>query len=407
MEPTLVVTDIDALCTMDPDLGEGPLGRIPHGAVAFEGERVCWVGPAAQAPEAPRRIDGTGCVALPGLVDAHTHTAWAGSRAVEFEQRLAGADYTAILEAGGGILSTVRATRAAAEDELVILTAARLRAGLARGVTTAEVKSGYGLSVEAEHKLLRAAGRAGEVAGVRVLRTFLGAHAIPPEWRSDRDGYVRQVIEEQLPVVAADADFVDAYVDRGAFTVDEGRAILSAGRDAGLGLRIHAEQVAFTGAARMAAELGALSCDHLERIDDDGISAMARAGTVALLLPGAMLYLKDSPPPVEALREAGVPLAVATDLNPGSSPVGDLWACATLATLTMGLTVPEALRGVTAVAADSLGRPDLGRLRPGGAGDLVLARPAPGEPAEPASLVQFLGAPRVEAVVAGGVRRTP
>lgn len=402
MEASLVVRDLDLLLTLDPPAGEGPLGRMERAAVAFSGDRVCWIGPTREAPSAPVVVDGTGCLALPGLVDCHTHTVWAGSRAREFEQRLAGADYTAILEAGGGIRSTVRATRAAGEDELVALAAARLRNGLERGVTTAEVKSGYGLSVDAEERLLVAAARAGSVAKVRVLPTFLGAHTVPAEFRGDRDAYVRQVIEEQLPRCAPHARFVDAYVDRGAFTVDEGRAILAAGRAAGLGVRIHAEQVAYTGAAEMAAALGALSADHLERIDAAGIAAMARHGTIGVMLPGSMIWLRDVPPPVEALREAGVRLAVATDLNPGTSPIGDLWACASLAAVTLRLTVDEVIAGITSVAADALGRLDLGRVRVGGPGDLVVVRPAPGEPAEPASLVQFLGAQRVHAVIASG-----
>lgn len=402
MEATLVVRDLDLLLTLDPGSGAGPLGRVERAAVAFRGDQVCWLGPTAQAPTAPRVIDGTGCLALPGLVDCHTHTVWAGSRAREFEQRLAGADYTAILEAGGGIRSTVRATRAAGEDRLVALAAARLRNGLERGVTTAEVKSGYGLSVDAEERLLIAAARAGRVARVRVMPTFLGAHTVPEELRGDRDAYVRQVIEEQLPRCAPHARFVDAYVDRGAFTVDEGRAILAAGKAAGLGVRVHAEQVTHTGAARMAAELGALSADHLERVDAAGIEAMAAHGTIAVLLPGSMIWLRDVPPPVEALRAAGVRFAIASDLNPGTSPLGDLWAAATLAAVTMRLTVDEVIAGITAVAADSLGRPDLGRVRVGGPGDLVVVRPPPGEPAEPASLVQFLGAQRVEVVVAAG-----
>lgn len=397
MQPTRVVRHVDTLLTLDPSLGEGPLGRIDGGAVAFAGDRVVWVGPDPEAPDAPEVVDGAGCLGLPGLVDCHTHAVWAGSRAVEFERRLAGADYTEILKAGGGILSTVAATRAASEDQLVEYATERLRAMAARGVTTVEVKSGYGLNADAEARCLRAARRAGEGAGVRVLTTFLGAHTVPAEHRKDRAAYVDDVVNHQLPAVAGLADFVDVYVDDGAFTVDEGARILSAGQALGLGVRIHAEQVAHTGAAHMAAELGALSADHLERIDDVGIQALARAGTVAVLLPGAMLYLRDTPPPVDRLRAAGVPMAIATDLNPGTSPVNDLWTCATLACLTMGLTVEEALRGITAAAADALGRPDLGRIRPGALADLVLVRPPPGEPCEPAVLIQHLGAPRVQA----------
>lgn len=397
MRPTRVIRRIDTLLTMDPAVGVGRLGRIDGGAVAFDGQRVLWVGPDAEAPDAPEVVDGRGCVALPGLVDCHTHSVWMGSRAREFEARLAGAHYSEILEAGGGILSTVRATREASEAELVDVAARRLAGMAARGVTTVEVKSGYGLEPGAEARSLRAAREAGRRAGVRVMTTFLGAHAVPVEHRGDRAGYVEEVVTRQLAAVEGLADFVDVYVDRGAFTVDEGRRVLEAGARAGLRPRIHAEQVAFTGSARMAAELGALSADHLERIDDDGIAAMAASGTVAVLLPGAMLYLRDDAPPVAKLREAGVPLAVATDFNPGTSPVADLWACATLACVLMGLTVEEALLGVTAVAARALGRPDLGRIAVDAPADLVLVRPPPGEPCEPASLVQYLGAPEVVA----------
>lgn len=400
---SLVVRAVDRLLTMDPSLGEGPLGAIDRAAIVFEAGRVAWVGPDAAAPAADAAVDGAGCVAMPGLVDAHTHAVWAGSRADEFRRRLAGASYTEILEQGGGILSTVRATRAADAATLTDTAARRLAGLLDRGVTTVEVKSGYGLDADTERRLLVAAAEAGRLAGVRVMRTFLGAHAIPAEWRHDRAGYVRDVIERQLPACAPEADFIDAYVDRGAFTVDEGRDILAAGARAGLRVRVHAEQVAHTGITRVACGLGALSADHLERVDDDGIAAMAEAGTVAVLLPGAMVYLRDPPPPVARLRAAGVPMAVASDLNPGSSPVHDLWACATLACLTMGLTVEEALLGVTRAGARALGRDDLGRLSPGAAGDLVLVRPAPGEPIREDAVVQHLGGHRVRAVIRDGV----
>ena len=388
----LLVSGIDTLLTMDSDAGETALGVVPDGAVAFAAGRVAWVGPSAEAPPAREVRDGHGCIGMPGLVDCHTHAVWAGSRADEFRRRLAGERYSDILAAGGGILSTVRATRAATEEDLVADAARRLATMAAKGVTTVEVKSGYGLAPEAEARLLRAARAAGELAGVRVVTTFLGAHAVPAEHRADRAGYLREVIEVQLPACAPFADYVDVYVDEGAFTVEEGRAVLESGRRHGLLPRIHAEQVAATGAAAMAASLGASSADHLERVDAAGIAAMAAAGTVAVLLPGAMLYLRDAAPPVAALREAGVPLAVATDLNPGTSPVADLWACATLACVTMGLTVEEALLGITRNAARALGRHDLGRLRPGAAGDFVLVRPPAGEPPEAAPLVQFLGA---------------
>jgi imidazolonepropionase len=397
-EDTLI-TGIDTLLTMDPSLGDGPLGVLRDVTVYVDDGEIGYIGPRRGAPSARTEIDGTGCIALPGLVDCHTHAVWAGSRAREFEARLQGANYTDILREGGGILSTVQASRRATEEQLAAGCANRLSRMRARGVATVEVKSGYGLDPATEAKLIQAARRAGVVSGVRVVPTFLGAHAIPPDWRDDREGYVEQVIEDQLPLIAPYAAFIDVYVDDGAFTVEEGERILRAGKHAGLGVRIHAEQVAYTGAAAMAARLGALSADHLERIDADGIQAMAEAGTVGVMLPGAMLYLKDTPPPVAALREAGVALAVATDLNPGTSPVDDLWTAATLACVTMGLTVEEALRGITCVAADALGLPNAGRLRVNGPGPVVLVRPPPSEPPDPAVLIQHLGAPRIAAVV--------
>jgi imidazolonepropionase len=347
-------------------------------------------------------ISARGTIALPGLVDCHTHAVWAGSRADEYLRRLRGEPYEGILAAGGGILSTVRATRATPEDELTRLAAARLLRMRERGVTTVEIKSGYGLAPEPELRILRAARRAGEQAGVRVVRTFLGGHAVPEEHRADRKAYVREIVEVQLPAIAGEADLIDVYVDRGAFTVAEGERILRAGRATGLGVRIHAEQVGYTGAAAMAAALGALSADHLERIDEAGIAAMAAAGTVAVLLPGALLSLRDTPPPVARLREAGVPLAVATDLNPGTSPTDDLWLAASLACLTMGLTVEEALRGITVVAARALGRVDRGRLAPGLLADLVCMDPPPGEPASAAALIQFWSGGRVRHRFLGG-----
>jgi imidazolonepropionase len=381
------------------DAGEGPLGLLRDHAVLVDDGRIAWIGPDQQAPDVEHVVDAEGALVMPALVDMHTHAVWVGSRAPEFERRLAGEDYTAILEAGGGILSTVRSTRAADDEALVRACAGRLARMAARGVGTVEIKSGYGLDVHHEARLLRCARLAGERVGMRVLTTFLGAHAVPAEWRPDRAGYVRHVIEEQLPVAAPHADFVDVYVDRGAFTVDEGEAVLRAGLKHGLQARLHAEQVAATGAAAMGARLGALSADHLERLDADGVDAMAAAGTVAGLLPGAMLYLRDDPPPVALLREAGVPLAVATDLNPGSSPVDDLWTAMSLASVCMRLTVVEALLGVTVHAASALGRDDVGRLAVGSLAPVLVVEPPPGEAPGPAALVQHLGAPRLRAVV--------
>jgi imidazolonepropionase len=269
---------------------------------------------------------------------------------------------------------------------------------LAGGVTTVEIKSGYGLSPEHEAKMLRAARAA--AGPVDVVTTFLGAHARPP----GRGDYVDEVVGEQLDACAGLADAIDVYCDRGAFTLHETERVLRAGKARGLAVRVHAEQVAYTGAAALAASMGALSADHLEQLDDAGVAAMAAAGTVAVLLPGAMLYLRDPAPPVAKLRAAGVPLAVGTDFNPGSSPVRDLWGCATLACLTMGFTVREALAGITSVAARALGKRDVGVVRVGAKADLALYAPPPGEPAEARVLVQYLGPHRASVVLKDGVR---
>ena len=387
MRADTLVHRISTLVTCDP-AADG-LGVLEDSSVAFRDGRVVYVGPSAHAPGADVVWDGRGLVALPGLVDPHTHAVWAGSRADEFARRLAGATYSEILEGGGGILSTVAATRETPEDGLAALARARLRGMRARGVTTVEIKSGYGLDPATEARMLRAARACGDT--VRVVTTFLGAHTLPADFRARRDAYVRQIIDEQLPLAAPYADAIDVYCDRGAFTLDESVAILRAGSAAGLAVRAHAEQVDHTGIAAAAARLGATCVDHLERLDDAGVAALAAHGTVAVLLPGAQLYLRDTAPPVAALRAAGVPMAVGTDLNPGSSPVHDLLGCATLACLIQGLTIPEAVLGVTRVAGQALGRPELGWVGLGGVGDLALYAPPPGEPASVASLIQHLG----------------
>ncbi|TVQ92544.1 MAG: imidazolonepropionase [Deltaproteobacteria bacterium] len=385
-----LISNVDRLLTLDPIQGGSDLGVLEDAAVGIVGEKVAWIGPTAQAPGAATIIEARGLLATPGLVDCHTHAVWAGSRASEWRRRLSGVPYAEILEQGGGILSTVAATRAASDEELLAGCVARLRAAASRGITTVEIKSGYGLDPAQERRCLRIARRAGEIVGVRVFTTFLGAHTIPPELRHDREAYVQQVIQEQLPAVLDVADFADVFIDRGAFTLDEGERILRAAQEAGLGVRVHAEQLSATGAASLAARLGALSADHLERLPPHAASELARAGTVAVLLPGACLYLNDPSPPVQALRDAEVPMAVATDLNPGSSPTGDLWACATLACVLMGLTIEEALVGITRNAGRALGRSDLGILRVGGPADLALYAPPPGDPVHEDALVQRL-----------------
>ena len=394
-----VVVGISDLWTFDADR-DAPHGRIHDAAVAFRHGCVSWVGPSPEAPDADLVHDGSGTIGLPGLIDCHTHSLFAGSRADEFARRLAGASYAELLEAGGGILSTVRATRAASDEELEATLVARLDDMLGRGVTTVEVKTGYGLHREHELRHLRVI--AGVEAGPRVVPTFLGAHAIPQEFRDDRSGWVDLLVDELVPAAAELGAAIDVYCDRGACSLGEARRVLEAGRAHGCLIKAHAEQIEHTGVAALAAELGAASADHLERIDQAGIDAMAAAGTVAVLLPGARTYLDDPSPPVPALREAGVPLAVATDFNPGSSPVRDLFACATLACLDMGLTIPEALAGITVNAARALGRSDLGWLGPGAVGDLALFRPPPGEPARAESLVQYLGGHSAELVLRGG-----
>ena len=385
---------------MSQDTGEGPLGILKGAAVGFSGGEVCYIGPAQNAPGAPRILSAKGCVGLPGLVDCHTHTLFAGSRAEEFSKRLAGASYSEILEGGGGILSTVAATRAAGNAELSALLSARLQGFLACGVTTVEVKTGYGLSADHEIRMLSLLKQGSWPT--QVVPTFLGAHALPPEFQGDRAGYVDCVIEQMLPLAAGLAESVDVYCDRGAFTLEEAERILRAGIGHGLQGRIHAEQVEYTGSAAMAAGLGCRSADHLERIDAAGIDALAQAGTVGVMLPGAMMYLRDESPPVGALLEAGVSLAVATDFNPGSSPVRDLLACATLSCLIMGLSVEQALLGITRHAGQALGRGELGWLGTGSAADLVLIAPPPGEPVRSDSLVQYLGGHRACVVVRKG-----
>lgn len=397
MRADLLVHDISRLYTCDP--ATPGLGEIERASVAFQGGRVVYVGPAAHAPDADATIDGRGLIGLPGLVDPHTHAVWAGSRGPEFAARLAGASYTEILEAGGGILSTVAQTRAAPQGALIQMARARLEGMVRRGVTTVEVKSGYGLNPATEARILAAARASGPA---RISTTFLGAHAVPAELRQRRDAYVRQIIDEQLPLAAPLADAIDVYCDRGAFTLDESMEILRAGKAAGLAVRAHAEQVAYTGIAEAAARLGATAVDHLERLDDAGVAALAEHGTVAVLLPGAQLYLRDTAPPVAALRAAGVRLAVGTDLNPGSSPVHDLWAAALLGCVLQGLTVEEAVLGVTRHAGAALGRADLGWLGPESVADLALFAPPPGEGAQVSALIQQLGFAAARHVIRDG-----
>lgn len=370
----------------------GGLGLIENGALWHDGERILAVGPATEVlplvpTEVPRR-DLAGHYLYPAFIDCHTHLVFAGDRAGEFEQKLAGVPYAEIARAGGGIRSTVRATRAASEEELLDAASARLARLVAEGVGTVEVKSGYGLDFATERKLLRVARQLGVQSGIRIVTTFLGLHALPPEYADRRTDYVRDVATDWLPRLAAEGliDQVDAYCDHVGFSAAEVRPCLEAARRLGLPVKLHAEQLSDAGGAELVAEFGGLSADHLEYLSDSGIGALARAGTVAVLLPGAYYVLKETrKPPVAALRAAGVPLAVATDLNPGTSPLRSLRLAMNLACVLFGLSVEEALRGVTVNAARALGLTDCGRLAPGCRADLLISRERPAE------LVYWLG----------------
>ncbi|MFM9268890.1 imidazolonepropionase [Halomonas elongata] len=321
------------------------------------------------------RLMGNGGVMTPGLVDCHTHLVFGGGRADEFEARLEGASYEEIARRGGGIISTVRDTREASEEELFAAALPRLDALLADGVTTVEIKSGYGLDVESELKMLRVARRLGEARPVRVVTSLLGAHALPPEYRDDSDGYIDLVCQAMIPAAAAEglADAVDVFCEKIAFSVAQCERVFEAARAHGLPIKAHAEQLSNLGGSAMAARHGALSADHIEYLDDAGIAAMRDAGSVAVILPGAFHTLRETQrPPIAGLREAGVPMAVATDANPGSSPLFMPTLMLNLACTLFRLTPREALAGMTAHGARALGMPELGRLREGAPADLCL-----------------------------------
>ena len=369
------------LATLAPE--RPGLGLIENGAVAARDGRIAFAGPMAELPsgwDAAQKISLDGRWITPGLIDCHTHLVYAGDRAHEFELRLAGASYEEIARAGGGIVSTVKATRTASEDELVADSLPRLDALIAEGVTTIEIKSGYGLDRENETKQLRAARRLGHERDVDVVTTFLGAHALPPE-ATDKDKFIDGVIAMILPLAQEKlADAVDAFCEDIAFSPAQTARVFAAARAAGLPVKLHADQLSNLHGARLAAEHGALSADHLEYTDEDGAAAMAHAGTVAVLLPGAFYVLREKQlPPVEAFRKHNVPLALATDSNPGTSPVTSLLLTMNMAATLFRLTVDECLAGVTRNAARALGRSDIGTLEPGKWCDLAIwdiVRPA-------------------------------
>ena len=358
--------------------GPRPYGAVEDGVIAARDGRIAWVGPAADAPalEAAETMSLDGLWVTPGLVDCHTHLVYGGDRAREFELRLNGATYEEIARAGGGILSTVKATRAASESDLLAGALPRLDALIAEGVTTVEIKSGYGLEVEAELRQLRVARALADHRDVGVRTSLLAAHALPPEYRDDRAGYLALVAGPLLDAVAAGglADAVDAFCEGIAFSVAEVRALFEAARARGLPVKLHAEQLSNLGGAAMAASLGALSADHLEYLDADGVAAMRAAGTVAVLLPGAYYFLRETQaPPVALLREAGVPMALATDSNPGSSPLTSPLLVLNMACTLFRLTPEEALAGLTREGARALGLgSETGTLEAGKACDLAI-----------------------------------
>ncbi|MFS0737495.1 imidazolonepropionase [Sphingomonas sp. 1P06PA] len=357
--------------------GDG-LGIVDRGVVAAAAGRIVYAGPAADAPQLDsiETADCGGRWITPGLIDCHTHLVHGGDRAHEFELRLAGASYEEIARAGGGIVSTMRATRSADEDGLVATALPRLDALIAEGATTVEVKSGYGLALEDELKMLRAARRLGHERSIRIATSFLGAHALPPEYADDQDGYVAYVCDVMIPAVADSglADAVDAFCEGIGFTVDQTGRIFTAARSHGLPVKLHAEQLSNSHGAEIAAQHSALSADHLEHLDAAGIAAMARSGTVATLLPGAYHFMRETRlPPIAALREAGVPIALATDCNPGTSPLTSLLLVMNMAATLFRLTVDECLAGVTREGARALGLlPETGTLEAGKSCDLAI-----------------------------------
>jgi imidazolonepropionase len=358
-------------------IGAG-VGTIDHGTIAATDGRIVFAGPAHDAPgfDADRIVPCDGRWITPGLIDCHTHLIHGGDRSAEFELRLAGASYEEIARAGGGIVSTMQATRAADEDALVRSALPRLDALIAEGATTVEVKSGYGLTLADERKMLRAARRLGSERPVGIATTFLGAHALPPEFRGDPDGYITAVCDEMIPAIARErlADAVDAFCDGIGFTAEQTRRVFEAATAHGLRVKLHAEQLSNLHGGALAAHYGALSADHLEYLDDDGIDAMAAAGTVATLLPGAYYFVRETrQPPIAKLRAAAVTIALATDCNPGTSPLTSLLLVMNMAATLFHMTVDECLTGVTRNAALALGLGhDIGTLEVGKSCDLAI-----------------------------------
>jgi imidazolonepropionase len=355
------------------------LGVVDDGLIAANDGRIVYAGPARDAPsalDAKERIDCAGRWITPGLIDCHTHLVYGGNRAHEFEQRLAGASYEEIARAGGGIVSTVKATRQASVGQLVEAALPRLDALIAEGVTTIEIKSGYGLELNTERRQLQAARRLGDERAVAVRTTFLGAHTVPPEMAGNKGGYIDALCDEMLPAIATEglADAVDAFCEGIAFSPEQTAQVFAKAQALGLPLRLHADQLSNLHGAALAARFGALSADHLEFADEDGIAAMARAGTVAVVLPGAFYFIREKQlPPIDAMRRHGVPIALATDCNPGTSPLTSLLLTMNMGATLFRLTVDECIAAVTREAARALGLFDqIGSLEMGKRCDLAI-----------------------------------
>jgi imidazolonepropionase len=385
-------------------------GTILDGALAVRADRIAWIGPRRDLPrgwQVAAEYDGAGAWLTPGLIDCHTHLVYAGDRADEFEMRLAGASYEEIAKAGGGIVSTVRATRAASEDKLVAQGMGRLRHLLAEGVTTVEIKSGYGLDTANELKMLRAARRLAQSCGVGVKTTFLGAHTVPPEFDGRADDYIARVCDELMPAVANAklADAVDAFCEGIGFTPAQTARVFDCARHYALPVKLHADQLSDLGGAELAARYRGLSADHLEHTSEASVRAMAEAGTVAVLLPGASYFLREAQlPPIALLRQHHVPMAIATDCNPGTSPCTSLLLMLNMACTLFRLTPAEALAGVTRNAAKALGMDrGVGRLVPSQRADFALWQIS-----RPAELAYAFGAnPCVGRIVGGVVSQMP
>ncbi|KTD67109.1 MULTISPECIES: imidazolonepropionase [Legionella] len=353
--------------------------QLQQQAIAIKNGLIAWCGPQTQLPtqfhESGYKEDCQGQLITPGLIDCHTHLVYAGNRSTEFQMKLAGVSYAEIAKAGGGILSTVQQTRAASEEELLKQSLPRILALCADGVSTVEIKSGYGLDLATELKMLRVAKRLGELTGLRVRKTFLGAHAIGPEFKGNSQAYVDVLCQEMLPALCEEnlVDAVDVFCESIAFSLKQTEQIFITARQFNLPIKCHAEQLSSLGASQLAAELGALSCDHLEFLDEEGANAMAKANTVAVLLPGAYYFLREKQkPPIDLLRHSGVRMAIATDCNPGSSPTTSLRLMMSMACQFFSLTVPEALMAVTSHAARALGlQNELGSIDKGMKADLV------------------------------------